>query len=72
MNSFASNRSRKDRSQHAINITLGTIRSAILRNKSLCLQTTNNVDYWYEIIRKEFPDVNLRKAEAAIFINEKQ
>lgn len=70
MNSFASNRNRTGRAQHAINITLGSIRSAILRNKSMCLGTSK-VDYWYDLIRKEFPEVNLRKAENAIFINEK-
>ena len=71
MNSFASNRNRTGRAQHAVNITLGSIRSAILRNKSMCLGTSK-VDHWYNLIRKEFPEVSLRKADGAIFINEKQ
>ena len=62
---------KKNRSQHAINVTLGTVRSAILRNKSLCLATSNHVDYWYDLIRKEFPDVKLRKGSDCIYINEK-
>ena len=57
--------------EHAKNVTLASIRSAILINKSMLLGTTK-VDYWYDIIRKEFPDVPLRKTENGVVINEKK
>lgn len=59
-----------NRHDRAKNITLASIRRAILINKSMLLGTTK-VDYWHDIIRKEFPDVPLRKMENGIMINEK-
>lgn len=60
-----------NRHDRAKNITLGNIRHAILTGKVMCLGTSK-VNYWYDIIRKEFPDVRLRKADDAIYINEKK
>lgn len=60
---------RRGKSNYQKNITLGAIRSAIIRGKAMCLGTAKP-DYWYDEIRKEFPDVPLRKEKAAVFINE--
>ena len=66
---FGTGSHRSSKIDYQKNITLGSIRSAILRGKSMCLGTSHP-EKWHEIIRKEFPDVSLRMEKAAVFINE--
>lgn len=52
------------------NIALASIRSAIIRNRSM-LFATSRIDYWYKIISNEFPNVNIRKDDGGIYVNER-
>jgi hypothetical protein len=61
---------KRGKKDHARNVLLGSVRSAILRNRAMSLRT-NDVDKWCDIIRKEFPEVSLRKDSEMIYINEK-
>lgn len=59
------------KTEHACNITIAAVRSAILRNKTMLLGTSNP-EKWHTILRTEFPDVSLRIADCGnLFINEK-
>lgn len=67
---FGTANHKNGRLAHARNITLGSVRSAILHNKSLMLGTSNP-EKWHTILRKEFPDVKLRIVDGGVLINEK-
>lgn len=58
------------KAEHQKNITLGSIRAAIINNRAMCLGTSDP-EKWHTILRTEFPDVNLRIDRNAIYINEK-
>jgi hypothetical protein len=60
---------RGDRRKHRENITLGAIRSAVIRNRHLMLGTSKP-QYWFDLIKKEFPNIPLRMDKQAVYINE--
>jgi hypothetical protein len=58
------------KSEHARNVTIAAVRSAILRNKTMLLGTSHT-EKWHTILRTEFPDVKLKIVEDGVVINEK-
>ena len=71
MNKYFGTARNYGKSEHRKNVTLGTVRMAILTNKIMCLGTTEP-EKWHTILREEFPDVSLRIDGCAVYINEKQ
>lgn len=67
---FGTKSYRSSKTNYDKNITLGSIRSAILNNKAMLLGTSNP-EKWHTILRDEFPNVKLRITSEGVVINEK-
>lgn len=70
MNKYFGTATNYGKSEHAKNVTLGAVRSAILNNRAMRLGTSTP-EKWHTILRAEFPNVSLRIVEDGVIINEK-
>lgn len=59
------------KNEHRRNMTIASVRAAMLTGKSLMLGTSEP-EKWHTILRTEFPDVPLRIIDNGVMINERQ
>lgn len=67
---FGTASAKSSKKAYQTNLTLGSIRAAILQNRAMCLGTSEP-EKWHTILRAEFPNVSLRIDKDAVYINEK-